>query len=255
MGLKFNVSNPETAQQKVLNVDDEHKVMHFYDKRMGMEMEGEFLGEEYKGHVLKITGGNDKQGFPMMQGILRNCRVRLLFSKGMPCYRERRKGMRKRKSVRGCIVGPDLAILNLQIVKKPAGAKAIEGLTDGSAVRRLGPKRASKIRKFFSLEKKDDVRKFVVRRDIMKKDDAEKVRYTKAPKIQRLVTKRSLQRKRFRKNSAVNKIKANKELTKAYKEKMHEHRVAAKEKRHAELAKKKKKKAGSSTAKKTGGKA
>jgi small subunit ribosomal protein S6e len=241
MGLKFNIANPETSQQKVLSVEDEHKVMHFYERRMGAEMEGEFLGEEFKGFLLKITGGNDKQGFPMMQGVLRNQRVRLLFSKGMPCYRERRKGMRKRKSVRGCIVGPDLAIINLVIVKQPTGAEPIEGLTDGSAVRRLGPKRASKLRKFFSLDKDDDVKKAVVRRDIMKKDDPEAVRYTKAPKIQRLITKRSLQRKRFRKNSAVKKIQENKELTAAYKTKMHEHRVALKERRHAEVAKKKKK--------------
>lgn len=38
----------------------------------------------------------------MKQGVLCNHRVRLLFKKGMSCYRERRKGMRKRKSVRGC---------------------------------------------------------------------------------------------------------------------------------------------------------
>jgi small subunit ribosomal protein S6e len=247
--MKFNISNPETSQQKVISIDDEHKILHIYDKRMGAEIEGGSMGDEYKGLTFQITGGNDKQGFPMMQGVLKNSRVRLLFSKGMPCYRERRKGMRKRKSVRGCIVGPDITILNLKIVKKDADASAVEGLTDGSSVRRLGPKRASKIRKMFDLEKTDDVKKVVVARDIMKAGDPEKVRYTKRPKIQRLVTKRSLQRKRGRKNGAVAKIAENQELTKAYKAKMHDHRVAMKEKRHAEIAKKKKK-----TVKKTGGK-
>merc|ERR1719281_533571 len=66
---------------------------------------------------MRISGGNDKQGFPMKQGILTNQRVRLLFKKGMSTYRERRKGCRKRKSVRGCIVGPDLATLQLVIVR------------------------------------------------------------------------------------------------------------------------------------------
>ena len=33
---------------------------HFYDKRMGQEIDGEILGEEYKGYIFKITGGNDK---------------------------------------------------------------------------------------------------------------------------------------------------------------------------------------------------
>merc|ERR1719387_2991648 len=79
----------------------------------------------------------------------------------MTTYRERRKGMRKRKSVRGCIVGPDLAIMNLVVVRK--GAEEVPGLTDDNKPRRLGPKRASNIRKLFNLEKKDDVKQFVVR--------------------------------------------------------------------------------------------
>ena len=45
----------------------------------------------------------------------------------MSCFRERRKGCRKRKSVRGCIVGPDLATMSLVIIKK--GAEDVPGLT------------------------------------------------------------------------------------------------------------------------------
>merc|ERR1711924_450694 len=95
---------------------------------------------------------------------------------GMSCYRERRTGCRKRKSVRGCIVGPDLAVMNLVLAKK--GAEEIPGLTDDSKPRRLGPKRAANIRKLFNLEKKDDVKQFVVRRQV--KEDKKK---KKAPKI------------------------------------------------------------------------
>merc|ERR1719198_694221 len=132
----------------------------------------------------------------MKQGILSNSRVRLLFKKGMSCYRERRSGCRKRKSVRGCIVGPDIAVMSLVVVKK--GAEEIPGLTDDNKPRRLGPKRASNIRKLFNLEKEDDVRKFVVRRDAGKKK--------KAPKIQRLVTSSMLQRKRNLRNKTRTKM-------------------------------------------------
>jgi small subunit ribosomal protein S6e len=48
---------------------------------MGQEIDGEVLGEEFKGYIFKITGGNDKQGFPMKQGVLVNGRVRLLLKK------------------------------------------------------------------------------------------------------------------------------------------------------------------------------
>lgn len=51
--------------------------------------------------------------------------------------------------------------------------------------RRLGPKRASKIRKLFNLSKKDDVRQFVVKRPVQKEGKKERF---KAPKIQRLIT-------------------------------------------------------------------
>jgi formylmethanofuran dehydrogenase subunit C len=45
---------------------------------MGSDIDGEILGEEFKGYTLRITGGNDKQGFTMKQGILVNGRVRIL---------------------------------------------------------------------------------------------------------------------------------------------------------------------------------
>lgn len=52
--------------------------------------------------------------------------------------------------------------------------------------RRLGPKRASKIRKLFNLSKQDDVRQYVVKRPVAGKEG--KKPKTKAPKIQRLIT-------------------------------------------------------------------
>jgi small subunit ribosomal protein S6e len=161
---------------------------------MSTEVPGDSLGDEFKGYVFKITGGNDKQGFPMKQGVLVPGRVRLLLSKGHSCYRPRRTGERKRKSVRGCIVGSDLSALSLVIVKQ--GEADIPGLTDVSIPKRLGPKRASKIRKMFNLSKEDDVRKYVIRRELPAKEG--KKPRTKAPKIQRLVTPIVLQRKRHR---------------------------------------------------------
>jgi hypothetical protein len=96
-------------------------------------------------------------------------------------FRPRRTGERKRKSVRGCIVGSDLSVLNLGMPFHPAslaahvlafnpapskrrsrllsppvvmkkGAAEISGLTDDAKPRRLGPKRATAIRKLFNLK-------------------------------------------------------------------------------------------------------
>ncbi|KAG6842645.1 hypothetical protein H0H87_009122 [Tephrocybe sp. NHM501043] len=122
----------------------------------------------------------------MKQGVLLPYRVRLLLVNGHSCYCTRCAGERKRKSIRGCIVGPDIAVLSLVSVKQ--GDNDIPGLTDNVLPKRLGPKRATKIRSFFNLGKEDDVRKYVVRREVksMKKEDAKP--YTKAPKIPCLVT-------------------------------------------------------------------
>jgi len=134
----------------------------------------------------------------MKQGVLTNGRVRLLLAQGHSCYRPRRSGERRRKSVRGCIVDANLSVLSLVIVKK--GEAEIPGLTDRTVPRRLGPKRASKIRRLFNLTKDDDVRQYVLRRPLAVKGEAKegKKPKTKAPKIQRLITPLVLQRKRNR---------------------------------------------------------
>merc|ERR1719254_17340 len=166
---------------------------------------------------MRITGGNDKQGFPMRQGILTNTRVRLLMHKGHKGYRSRRAGERKRKSIRGCIVGQDIAVL-----------------TDDSVPRRLGPKRANKIRALFNLGKEDDVTKYVISRTFTSKKGKE---VRRAPKIQRLVTPLVLQRKRARKAAKLASVLRNKEDAAAYKKVVAQRLAEQKEARRSLISK------------------
>merc|ERR1719172_94006 len=122
--------------------------------------------------------------------------------------------------------------MNLVVVKK--GAEDIPGLTDENKPRRLGPKRAANIRKLFALEKKDDVKQYVVRREAGKKK--------KAPKIQRLVTRPMLQRKRTFRSETRKRMEVAKKLKADYQTRMAEYRQEQKELRAAEVAKKKKEK-------------
>jgi small subunit ribosomal protein S6e len=201
--MKISIASPTTGTQKTIEIDDERKLLHLYEKRISQEIDAGVLGDQYKGYIFRITGGSDKQGFPMKQGVLSNSRVSLLLSPGTIGFAEfrARGGERRRKTIRGCIVASDISSLNVAIVKN--GEQPIEGLTDIQAPRRLGPKRASKIRKLFNLTSEDDVTKFVVRRPIPAREatDAKKAKSARAksPKIQRLVTSVTRQRKRRKK--------------------------------------------------------
>lgn len=215
-----NIAYPRNGTQKVWKIEDERVFSRFYDKRLGEEVEADFLGADFKGYVLKITGGSDKNGFCMKQGVNTKNKVRLLLAEGSVGYFCKRDGVRKRRSVRGCIVGPDIAAVNCVVFRKGEGE--IAGLTDKTVPRRLGPKRANKIRKLFNLPrhalnigKKDAPKITVDHRDVcalvVKRvtKEVEGKKYYKAPRIQRLVTKERIRRKVSRRKQKYEKAIAN----------------------------------------------
>ena len=99
-----------TGFQKLIDVDDEQKFRTFYEKLMATEVAAEALGEEWKGYVVPVSAGNDKQGFSMKQGVLTHGRVCLLLSKGHFCYSQ--EGLEKVQVWWGCMVDADLSVLN-----------------------------------------------------------------------------------------------------------------------------------------------
>ena len=129
---------------------------------------------------------------------------------GVQSYRPGRTGERKRKSVRGCICGPDLCVIALKVLEKGPGEVA--GLTDQERERRLGPKRAGKIRKQYALRRQDDLTKYVVRRELKKGDKT----FYKSPKVQRLITEKRVRRKAVHKAGKIGAWKATKEAHVAY---------------------------------------
>lgn len=242
---QLNIADPQSGAQKLIEIDDEKKLVHLYDMRLAQEIVGEDLDDNYKGYIFRIMGGQDKQGFAMKQGVLTPNRVRLLMNRNTPGCRGygMRKGERKRKSVRGCIISHQISVLHLLVVKN--GDKPIEGLTDRNIPRRLGPKRVSKIRKLFNLSKEDDVRKYVIRREIPVKDGAKegaKPR-SKAPKIQRLVTPQSIHRKKRRQAIKIAKIARSREEAAAYQKLIMQRNEEARENRRTSLSKRRSAKA------------
>ena len=72
--MKINLSFPATGCQKLIEIADELKVRPFYEKRMGQEMEADTLGDEFKGYVVRITGGwSEVQDLYNEQKLVREC--------------------------------------------------------------------------------------------------------------------------------------------------------------------------------------
>ena len=65
--MKLNLSNPRTGMSKMIEVDDDKKLLPFFDRRMATEIVGDSMGDEFAGCIFRIDGSNDKQGFPMKQ--------------------------------------------------------------------------------------------------------------------------------------------------------------------------------------------
>jgi small subunit ribosomal protein S6e len=230
--MKFVVSCRDNGLSKGYKVEEEHKWGQVIDMKVGNEMDGEkILGEAYKGYTLRISGGTDENGFPMKNGVLKKGRAKLLIPPGTCGLRFGRTGERKRRSVRGCIIDRDIGCVHLTIVTK--GATEITGLTDVKTPRRLGPKRANKIRKLFGLPKhsdkigsKDktkvtvdrfDVCRYVVKRPSKTIGDKQ---FYKAPRIQRLVTSQRIRRKKEHKKAKRENISHNTEVFKTFVQKL-----------------------------------
>jgi len=246
--MKFIVAFRDNGLHKSYKVDDEHRWGQVIDLKIGSEFDGEkVLGEAYKGYILKITGGTDENGFPMKNGVLRKGRARLLIPPRTCGLRSGREGERKRRSVRGCIVDRDIGALHVAIVTR--GEKEITGLTDVKTPRRLGPKRANKIRKLFGLPKHSDnigkkgaakvavdrfdVCRYVVRRPTKAVGGKQ---YVKAPKIQRLITSQRLRRKREHRKEKFGAVTQSNEVYKQYIEKLRLARAKRQEDAKAEAA-------------------
>ncbi len=229
--MKLNLAYPRNGTVKQFDCSEDHiRRGNLYDFRLGQDVDGTLFAPEFEGYVFRLKGGQDKDGFPMLQGVLANARVSLLLKRGAVnfCAYRGKNGERRRKSVRGCIVASDIAVLNAVIVK--VGEKPIEGVTDVNTPRRLGPKRASKIRKLFNLTRDDDVRRFVVRRKVEK--DGKKIRF-KAPNVQRLVTKKAKANRVKKLKARREQIKANVVARREFLHAMGQERMAARQRKNA----------------------
>jgi small subunit ribosomal protein S6e len=120
--FKLVISDPEEGKAIQYELDDA-KTNALVGKNVGDIVEGDVLG--LPGYKLKITGGSDASGFPIRPDVHGSGKKRILI-KGPPGFKSNRKGMAKRKTVRGRELSLGISQVNMRIEEK--GSTPLEEL-------------------------------------------------------------------------------------------------------------------------------
>ena len=91
-----------------------HHANSLIGKKLGDEVDGIFIS--LPGYKLQITGGSDKEGFPMRSDLPGVGRRRILVSESKG-FRPIENGLRRKKSIRGNTISQDVVQINMKVVK------------------------------------------------------------------------------------------------------------------------------------------
>lgn len=91
-----------------------HHANSLIGKKLGDDVDGIFIS--LPGYKLEITGGTDKDGFPMRKDLPGIRRRRILVSKSLG-FKPNEGGLRRKKSLRGNTISTDLVQINMKVTK------------------------------------------------------------------------------------------------------------------------------------------
>lgn len=86
----------------------------FLNRKIGDLVNGDEFG--FKGYEFEISGGSDKQGFPMRQDAQGIGRKKVLVVSGIGVKRKE-EGMRQRKTIHGNTIDENISQINLKVEK------------------------------------------------------------------------------------------------------------------------------------------
>ncbi|MHA3964091.1 MAG: 30S ribosomal protein S6e [Candidatus Thorarchaeota archaeon SMTZ1-45] len=114
MPFRLVISDPETGKAIQYELDDA-KTNALVGKSVGEIVEGDVLG--LPGYKLKITGGSDASGFPIRPDVHGSGKKRVLIH-GTPGFKPKRKGIARRKTVRGRELSLEISQVNMRVEEK-----------------------------------------------------------------------------------------------------------------------------------------
>ncbi|MTK63901.1 MAG: 30S ribosomal protein S6e [Methanobacterium sp.] len=122
MAFKLVISEGEKSHQMEVEAAESKKLNGL---TIGEEFDASLVG--LTGYKLKITGGSDKNGFPMKKDVDGSRRIKSLLSGGIG-FNQKRDGQRRRKTVRGNTVSDDIVQINTVVTQK--GEKEINEILE-----------------------------------------------------------------------------------------------------------------------------
>lgn len=120
LAFKLVISEDGKSHQVEVDTAKDKKLIGL---KIGDEIDASLVGLD--GYKLKITGGSDKNGFPMKTDVEGPRRIKSLLSSGLG-FKPKRDGQRRRKTIRGNTVSADIVQINTIVTEK--GAKSIDEL-------------------------------------------------------------------------------------------------------------------------------
>ncbi|OQD58875.1 SSU ribosomal protein S6E [Methanobrevibacter arboriphilus JCM 13429 = DSM 1125] len=123
MVFKVVISEKEESHQ--IEVDTNER--QIIGLAIGDELSGDLIGLD--GYTLKITGGSDKNGFPMKKDVEGPRRIKSLLSGGIG-YKPKADGVKRRKTLRGNTISDDIVQINTIVTE--AGNKSIDAILNPS---------------------------------------------------------------------------------------------------------------------------
>lgn len=121
--FKVIVSDPENGTSRTVELEDARAVP-LIGKKVGDIIDGSVVG--LPGFKVQITGGSDKDGFPMRPNVHGGVRRSVVLSGGVG-FNPQNEGARRRKRVRGNVITDEIVQVNMKVVEKPKVKKVAEG--------------------------------------------------------------------------------------------------------------------------------
>jgi small subunit ribosomal protein S6e len=129
VGFLKNEENGDNMEFKIVinDKDKSYQVVSDTDILLGKKIGDKFKGDsiDLPGYEFEITGGSDKEGFPMRKDLSGTKRKKALLTGGVG-FNPKRKGLKRRKSIRGNTISEDVVQVNCRTVT--AGKKALSEL-------------------------------------------------------------------------------------------------------------------------------